>query len=58
VHKEHSLNSNVELLERTFEQILHLAYTQLVGRLNVIDHVNADELRALVPKSLKAALAQ
>lgn len=57
-HKANSLDANLDLLERTFEQILHLAYAQVVGKLNVIDHVNADELRALMPKSLKAALTQ
>jgi len=58
VHKPASLKANLDLLERTFEQVMYLAYGQLVDRLNVIDHVNADELRSSMPKSLKAALTQ
>lgn len=57
-HKAELFKMNIDLLGRTFEQILLLAYTELVGRLNAIDHVNADELRGLIPRSLKVALSQ
>lgn len=57
-HKDEAFQANLDLLERTFEQILYLAYAKLVGRLNTVDHVNADELRALIPRTFKVALAQ
>jgi hypothetical protein len=57
-HKETALKANVGLLEKAFEQILYLAFTQLSHRLNVIGHDNADELRAIIPRSLKAALTE
>jgi hypothetical protein len=58
IHKEASLKANLDLLQRTFEQVLYLAFAQLAHRLNVIGHANADTLRSIIPRSLKAALSE
>jgi hypothetical protein len=57
-HKDEPFKANIELIGRTFEQILFLAYAELVDRLNTIDQGNADELRGLAPRALKVALTQ